>query len=102
MADTDKSTINSSSPTELLLIPVPVSESSSASVAATAYRDSKHTLENVSDCEVQVCTDGRVHISCKNKKEEGGVSTMDRIIQLEALDSSPLVLSNIQNSNVVM
>jgi hypothetical protein len=105
MTDADKSTIDSSSPTELLqLMPVPaVSDSSSVSVAAaTAHRDSKHTLENVSDCEIQVYTDGRVRISCKKKQEESEDSTMDRILQLEALDSSPLVLSNIQNSNVVM
>jgi hypothetical protein len=106
VTDADESTINSSSPTELL--PLPLSESSaSASLAVAAqHHDSKHTLENVADCEVRVYTDGRVHISSKKKKEGKGQddssSSMDRIMQLEALDSSPLVLSNIQNSNVVM
>jgi hypothetical protein len=69
-----------------------------AATAAHQHDSIKHTLENVSDCEVQVYADGRAHISSKKKEEE----SKDRIIQLEALDSSPLVLSNIQNSNVVM
>ena len=105
MTRADKATINSSSPIKVPVVPIPVSESSAASMAATAtthQHDSiKHTLENIMDCEVQVYTDGRAHISSKNKQEENKDS--DRIIiQLEALDSSPLVLSNIQNSNVVM
>jgi Skp family chaperone for outer membrane proteins len=113
-------TINSNSyptTTELRLLPVSVAEpepptcmdnTSVATTTLTARHDSKHTLENFSNCEIQVYTGGRVHVvSVCSKKNEDDSSmdmnmNMNMNIQLEALDSAPLVLSNIQNSNVVM
>jgi len=59
------------------------------------HRSSKHTLDHLRDSTIEVHADGRVVVRSKE-----GHAADDR--RLEALDSSPLVLSNLDKTDIFM